>query len=197
MFSLFYNHTDYLPTFPTFEMFSITADALDQVLYSPASNPSSPNSTSSEASSKSSQSLPRKSYTLRYKKDFIAKVDGIVKNNPSLSVSSVTESLGFPKNYYKRWKKHIITADVMAADPKIRSNISQETRHLHQGRTSILEPFAFPIIEKMEHIRNAGVPVSEHRVRVEANKLSDDFKNKSQGAKKAIVHRFVQRLGFS
>ena len=90
----------------------------------------------------------------------------------NLSIRAICEKNGLPTNYYGRWKKDLQRAEAAMISSVHRSHVTQDTcSTMHQGRKSILEPYADQIGQTMTYLRDRGVAVTTLRVTMEANKL--------------------------
>ena len=177
-------------------LLSLVAAAADEVsVLSGDSNISSPSSTSS--TSASSSGSKRAAYTLKFKRDVVAAVDGMCATSPGATVGSAMAYFSLPTYYYSKWKKDCLRAIELSADSDSRVSVHGNSRKLHPGRDSVLEDSVTAIRLVVESMRDQALPVTTRRVRIEANKVSESFKGKSVAAKRAIVHRLCKRMGLS
>jgi hypothetical protein len=108
--------------------------------------------------------------------------------------------LNLPHYYYGRWKKLLKSIDELDASNKAASKpavIVGESRQFHHGRPGILQAVENDLTHALFELREQGLQVNTRTVRKEASRLSESFRNKTLLAKKAIVFRFLKRVGLT
>ena len=82
----------------------------------------------------------RRSYTIKEKKAYIAKVDCLLKSGEAKFPHKACKDVGIDPRYYKRWKKQIETQTQLKTAPgPVPFNISYKCRKLHCGATGVLD----------------------------------------------------------
>jgi hypothetical protein len=94
---------------------------------------------------------------------------------------------------YGRWKKQL----QRVTDPSCPLIATGKTRKLHPGPKSTIDNIAGALTHKVFALREQGLQVNNMRIRSEASKLSESFKNKPDKAKKRVVQRYIKRQGLS
>lgn len=191
--------------FHYFTFHPLFAMLLPKIIVLPAdggtvAQPSSPHSSvssTSDVSASSDDTKKRASYSLKAKREIIAKVDSMLAKDSSANASNLMAQMGLPHFYYGRWKKDLKKAEDMAHSPDSKVTVNGEMRKLHPGRMGLLSPLADLLTNTIDVLRDKAIPVTTLRVTLAANKLSEKFKEKSRVAKAHIVRRFVSKVGYS
>ncbi len=138
----------------------------------------------------------RKSYSVKFKRHAINAINDLMLHGYTLCAA--TKELNIPHLYYKRWRKTIVKVDKLASsDAVVPFKINGESRKIHPGRPSALDPFEGDLMRSIFEMREQGLPVNTRTLRKEAARLSQVFKDKSIKAKISSVNRFVKKTGLS
>jgi hypothetical protein len=146
-----------------------------------------------------SPQVNRRSWTVREKREFVRSVDKYradsanFVNQHSPSLRQACRAFGMNHFVYGRWKKQL----QRVTDPSCPLIATGETRKLHPGPKSTIDNIAGALTHKVFALREQGLQVNNMRIRSEASKLSESFKNKPDKAKKRVVQRYIKRQGLS
>ena len=138
----------------------------------------------------------RKSYSVKFKRHAINAINDLMLRGYTLCAA--TKELNIPHLYYKRWRKTIVKVDKLASsDAVVPFKINGESRKIHPGRPSALDPFEGDLMHSIFEMREQGLPVNTRTLRKEAARLSQVFRDNSIKAKISSLNRFVKKTGIS
>jgi hypothetical protein len=109
------------------------------------------------------------------------------------SLRQACQAFGQNHFVYDCWQKQL----QRVTDPSCPLIATSETRKLHPGRKSSIDDIAGALTHKVFALREQGLQVDNMRIRSEASKLSESFKDKTDKAKKRVVACYIKRQGLS
>ena len=142
----------------------------------------------------------RKSYSIEQKKNSVRTIKDLHSNG--LLVLATCRGLNLPHYYCHRWKKLLKIVDELDTSNKAAGKpviISGESRQFHHGRPGILQAVENDLTHALFELHEQGLQlqVNTRTVCKETSRLSENFRNKTLLAKKAVIFRFLKRVGLT
>jgi hypothetical protein len=134
----------------------------------------------------------RRSFLIKYKRYAINAINDLMLSGYTLCPAA--EELNIPHWYNKRWRKTVVQVDKLtSSDAVVPFKIHGNSRKIHPGRPSKIDPFEGKLTRSIFEMREQGLPVNTSTLRKEAARLLQVFKNKSTKAKISSVYHFVKK----